>query len=437
MTTYTKKALAESVTNRAAHVFVFNRDKCHGCEHGLSFHRYHCAEDGYYFETIDQFAALPIDDTCAFDVYTAEVPEHWFEVDTFAPVDLDGCERIFLVPVKGTIEEMISRGYRRTGVVINDLVLRQLPTAVRRWAKTTGYLSKKNRVKMAEGTGYSADLYEQERAAEEKAQGRASRTAAAAMKCYDNAKQQAAELAAQKKAEERAQQAAQKAVEKHEKEMNSRVDRGTYYDAVRWGIKIGENIGEVTAQYADENGVKCREDYDRYTRSCKWTMTRRSFMLNIRKGYRVRNVAGVLTFYRGKFNRMGMACEWVEQGRAIADLRTVKGYLVRGEHIEAKSLAEAKKINAEKRARQALDIINQRARTAEKRDALANYMFTFEDSLAAGNCRPGTHSFKSRVEAAVGHEVETISLSDLEKYGKQFGLKCYTDRVINYVIAHM
>lgn len=437
MTTYTKKALSESVTNRAAHVFVFNRDQCRECEYGISFRSYYNVNAGYHFDSFDQFAALPIADTCTFSVYTAENQDSWFEVDPSAPVDLKYNERIFLVPVAGTIEDMIIRGYRRAGVVINDLVLRQLPTAVRRWVKATGYLAKKNRVKMAEGAGYSADLYEQERADEEKAQGRAKRTAAAAMKAYEVAKQKAAVESAQKKAEERAQKAAQKAAEKHEKEMNSRVDRGTYYDAVRWGIKIGENIGEVTAQYADENGVKCRENYDRYTRSCQWTMTRRSFILDIRKGYRVRNVAGVLTFYRGRFSRQGMACEWVEQGRAIADLRTVKGYIVRGEHIEAKSLAEAKKINAEKRARQALNIINHRAKTAEKRAALANYMFTFEDSLAAGNCRPGTQSFKSRVEAAVGHEVESLSLADLDKYGKQFGLKCYTDRVINYVIAHI
>lgn len=437
MTTYTKKALSESVTNRAARVFVFNRDQCRECEYGISFHSYYSVNAGYHFDSFDQFAAMPIADTCAFDVYTAENHESLFEVDPAAPVDLENNERIFLVPVAGTIEDMISRGYRRTGVVINDIVLRQLPTAVRRWVKTTGYLSKKNRVKIAEGTGYSADLYEQERADKEKAQDRAKRTAAAAMKAYETAQKVAAMVAAQQKAEERAQKAAQKAAEKHEKEMNSRVDRGTYYDAIRWGIKIGENIGEVTAQYADENGVKCREDYDRYARSCRWIMVCRSFTLNMRKGYRVCNVAGVLTFYRGKFNRQGMACEWVEQGRAIADLRTVKGYLVRGEHIEAKSLAEAKKINSEKRARQALEIINHRAKTAEKKAALADYMFTVEDSLAAGNCRPGTQSFKSRVEAAVGHEVETISLADLDRYGKQFGLKCYTDRVINYVIAHM
>ena len=59
---------------------------------------------------------------------------------------------------------------------------------------------------------------------------------------------------------------------------------------------------------------------------------------------------------------------------------------------------------------------------AEKRlfEKLANYMFTFDDSLNAGNCRPGTQNFKNLVEREVGHEVNEISLADLRKYGKKF-----------------
>lgn len=434
MTVYTKKALSELVINRAARVFVFNQDQRRGSQYGITFGHFGC--EGYTFDTFDQFAALPIAGTCTFEVYTAENPERWFELDPTTPADLSA-DRIFLVPIVGTLESMISRGYRQSGVVINDIVLRQLPSAVRRWVKESGYLTKKNRVKMAMGCRCGADLYEQERADEQKALARAKRTATAAMKAYKAAKQKAAEAAAKKKAEEHAQKAAQRASEKHEKEMDSRVDGGTYAGVLRCTIREGEHLGKVTALYAAENGVTCREDYDRYSRSCRWNKVRRSFALNIRKGYRVRDVAGVLTFYRGKFNRQGMTCEWVEQGNAIADLRTVKGFLVRGEHIQAKSLAEAKKINAEKRARQTLDILNKRAKTAEKKAALAGYMFTFADSLAAGNCRPGTQSFKSRVEAIEGHEVDSISLADLDKYGKLFKLQCYTDRVINYVIAHM
>lgn len=111
---------------------------------------------------------------------------------------------------------------------------------------------------------------------------------------------------------------------------------------------------------------------------------------------------------------------------------------MRGEHIEAKTLKEAKRINAEKRKQQAIDLLFARARkaAAEKRltEKLANYMFTFDDSLNAGNCRPGTQNFKNLVEREVGHEVNDISLADLRKYGKKFNLSYYTDRVITYVM---
>ena len=170
-------------------------------------------------------------------------------------------------------------------------------------------------------------------------------------------------------------------------------------------------------------------------------MIRRGFHLRIKKGYSIRLVGGLITFYRGEFKRDGMACEWVEQGRALADIDTKRGYLVRGEHIEAKTLKDAKLINAEKRKQQALDLLNARAKRAQKAaekkqrmEELVKYMFTFEDSLNAGNCRPGTQNFKNLVEREVGHEVNEISLSDLRKYGKMFDLSYYTDRVINYVM---
>ena len=114
---------------------------------------------------------------------------------------------------------------------------------------------------------------------------------------------------------------------------------------------------------------------------------------------------------------------------------------MRGEHIEAKTLKEAKRINAEKRKQQAIAMLKARAKRAKKSaeeqrrlEEIANYMFTFDDSLNAGNCRPGTQNFKNMVEREVGHEVNYISLADLRKYGKKFNLSYYTERVITYVM---
>ena len=163
-------------------------------------------------------------------------------------------------------------------------------------------------------------------------------------------------------------------------------------------------------------------------------MVRRSFTLYLKKGYSIYEVGGLITFVRGEIKRQGVACEWVEQGKAITDIKTVKGFLVRGEHIVAKSLKEAQRISAEKRSKQALSLLNARSKDQLVYQKLGNHMFTFEESLASGNCRPGTQNFKNLYEAAIGHEATEISLADLRKYGKQFGLEAYTERVIRYVM---
>ena len=216
-----------------------------------------------------------------------------------------------------------------------------------------------------------------------------------------------------------------------------------FKDLIDLNINTGKNVTYRTCSLGNENSLTCEEkkDYDGYGRSFQFPMINRGFHLTIKKGYSIRIVGGLITFYRGEYNRQGMACEWVEQGRAIADIVTKKGYLVRGEHIEAKTLKEAKRINAEKRKQQAIAILKARAKRAKKAadeqrrlEELPNSMFTFYDSLIAGNCRPGTQNFKNMLEMEVGHEVNEISLTDLRKYGKKFNLSYYTERVITYVM---
>ena len=249
----------------------------------------------------------------------------------------------------------------------------------------------------------------------------------------------------EQKAREKAEEKARKVYEAEQKRVCLCIDG---YDSVRGfimsNLRTGEHTGAFSGHIANKNSIVCDEerDFDGYSRSCTFPMIRRFFTLNIKKGFRVCNVGGLITFYCGEFKRDGIACEWVEQGRAIADIDTKKGYLVRGEHIEAETLKEAKRINAEKRKQQALALLNVRAKRAKKAaekkkrlEELAEYMITFEDSLNAGNCRPGTQNFKNLVEKEVGHEVNTLSLADLRKYGRMFNLTYYTDRVINYIIS--
>ena len=211
------------------------------------------------------------------------------------------------------------------------------------------------------------------------------------------------------------------------------------YDLLNSTIKIGSNVDSVKAEWSKENGVICSEGtyWKKYTSRESWPVTTRNFILTIRKGWHAKSIAGVLTFVKGdKIEREGMACEWIEQGKSIASIRTVKGFLVRGEHIEAKTLREAQAINAEHRAKQLASLIASRKRDEKKRVKEASLMITFEDSLASGNCRPGTQSFKDKYEREIGHEATYITASDLRKYAKKFGVSYYAERVINHMMNH-
>lgn len=213
-------------------------------------------------------------------------------------------------------------------------------------------------------------------------------------------------------------------------------------------LRTGDNTDEFRAKYATTNGIVCHEeeDWNGYSRRYQLPKITRSFYLHIRRGWHLFKVGGLLTFIKGeKIKREGMACEWIEQGRRIADIRTVTGYLVRGEHIEAGSLKEAQAINAEHRAKQLTRIRAARKRQERRNDLVerrkeqmtnGTLRITFRDSLNAGNCRPGTSEFKRRYEAAIGHEAKDISIADLRKYGKQFGVEYYAEKAIQYVLNH-
>jgi len=204
-------------------------------------------------------------------------------------------------------------------------------------------------------------------------------------------------------------------------------------------LRRGSNSYIKLAHYSKENGISVSEYYSKYSGRCHYTKTDRHFTFTIRKGWHLFRIGGLLTFIKGaKIDREGMACEWIEQGREISDIRTVKGFLVRGEHIEAKTLKEAKAISAEHRAMQLARLLNQRKKNERRAEQKANgtLRITFQDSLNAGNCRPGTSEFKHKYEEAIGHRANDISIADLRKYGKLFGVEYYAEKAIEYALNH-
>ena len=224
-------------------------------------------------------------------------------------------------------------------------------------------------------------------------------------------------------------------------------------------IRLGENLLDCIDwkySYGKKNQVICEEekDWKGYGKSFGFPMLVRSFEVCVKKGYTIHLVGGIVTYIKGnRIDRSGMPCEWVRQGRAIADLRTVKGYLVRGQHIEASSLAEAQKISEENRRKALPSLLAARLemkarierrkaemqKCAEEERMMVDMVtreITFEDSLNSGNCFPGTDSFKKRLEEEIGHPVDSINAQDLLSYATKYGLKSYALRTIKYVIGN-
>lgn len=402
------------------------------------------------------FFRLPLADGYKMDVYSEHdtyFGSHF--VKEAAPVDFNADTFFIIAPnLLADIEKAYKRKNDYKHCCINNYVISSVSVACATWMRLTDYLKGKNEVELLDGTITIGECEKDEikRAVKvhkyigfaEKAfkkylekNGIANENEYLDMLARQAAEKKEEEKAAKKAAKARAKELAY--INKHICfRMGKEVKSGAA-NIIYSFLYVGANTGTISAHVAKENGVECYEfkDYDGYSKRCGYTMIRRSFTLNLKKGYNIHIVGGLITFVRGEIKRQGMACEWVEQGKAIADIKTVKGFLVRGEHIVAKSLKEAQRINAEKRNKQALSLLNARNENKLSYQKLIGHMFTFEESLASGNCRPGTQNFKNRYEAAIGHEATEISLADLRKYGKKFGLEEYTERVIRYVMNRL
>lgn len=416
----------------------------------VSIHRFG-KDEQYRYGDASYFFDLPLADGYKMDVYTEHETSFGSNfVKEDAPVDFNADTFFIIAPdFLADIEKAYKRKNDYKHCCINNYVISSVSVACSTWIRLTDYLKGKNEVEFLNGT-IRVGACEQDEA---KLTAKVRKYIGFAEKAFKKYLEKnglaneneyldmLARKEAEKKEEEKAAKKAEKARAKELAYINTQIcicdNLGPVdFDMVISLLNTGKNIGTLDAHISDKNGVEFSEsyDYDGYSKRCQFTMVRRSFTLNLKKGYSIYEVGGLITFVRGEIKRQGVACEWVEQGKAITDIKTVKGFLVRGEHIVAKSLKEAQRINAEKRSKQALSLLNARSKNQLVYQKLGNHMFTFEESLASGNCRPGTQNFKNRYEAAIGHEATEISLADLRKYGKKFGLEEYTERVIRYVM---
>lgn len=207
------------------------------------------------------------------------------------------------------------------------------------------------------------------------------------------------------------------------------------------GIRLGSNLtlSEVSIGKENKFVIHERTEWVKYTNSKSFPHTNRELSITIKKGWFIKTIGGVVTFLPPKQDRNGVSCDYVCQGRSIADVELVHGFLVKGEHIsvaEAKTLAIAKKINADHRADALAALIAKRKRMAKEKAKLTDVMVTFDMSLKSGNCKPGTQSFVNKIEEELGHEVTELSADKVLMYGRKYEVEYYARRAINYAIAH-
>lgn len=408
----------------------------------------------YRYGDASFFFNLPLADSYKMDVYTefgSSFASNFVKED--APVNFNADTFFINAPsFFADIEKAYKRKNDYKHCCINNYVISSVSVACATWMRLTDYLKGKNEVEFLDGS-IRIGACEQDEA---KLTAKVRKYIGFAEKAFKKYLEKnglsseneyldmLARKAAEKKEAEKAEKKAEKARAKELAYINDHIfiqnkRNSEAYKQVINRLNTGFHLDELSAYIGRENGINCYEsrDFDGYSKSCRFPMIRRSFSLYLKKGYNIHIIGGLITFVRGEIKRQGVACEWIEQGKAIDDIETVKGFLVRGEHIVAKSLKEAQRINAEKRNKQALSLLNARSKDQLVYQKLGNHMFTFEESLASGNCRPGTQGFKNRYEAAIGHEATEISLADLRKYGKKFGLEEYTERVIRYVMNRL
>ena len=218
-------------------------------------------------------------------------------------------------------------------------------------------------------------------------------------------------------------------VKKHKEADRAEILKGDEYMR---GLRTGTNALRAEAFYSNVNFIKVDYETDSYCRSCSFTKYMYYAKVNIKRGYTMHLIGGLYTIIKGdRIKRDGMKATWCVQGRSFTETLMVDGYLVKGEHITAKSLEEAKRINKANRAKALVSLLRQRRLNALRDMKLSKIDVTISDSINGGNCQFGTDKFRHNVEELLGHEVTHMSADKLMRYAKVFDVERYALRAVN------
>lgn len=143
--------------------------------------------------------------------------------------------------------------------------------------------------------------------------------------------------------------------------------------------------------------------YREWSSNGKWSGNSASFRVGIsRKAIHYFPeiwVGGLLVLDAEKIGTREFKLTWVEQGRGF-ELKTVNGFLIRGHHVETKSVDSARRIAAKRRSEAAKKLLMNRFKFDDK--VLSKIWVGRSDSLTGGNCPAGTDAFISKTGQNIG-----------------------------------
>jgi hypothetical protein len=148
----------------------------------------------------------------------------------------------------------------------------------------------------------------------------------------------------------------------------------------------------------------------------KWSGNNLSVRLGITRrtilSMGARNViqGGLITLDAEQIGVREYRATWAEQHGKLG-LKMVQGWIVRGYHSTARTLEQARKQAAKARAEQAAQAIIVRSKRRSEEStirAAANVFVSVQDSLAAGNCLPGTDAVARVVRRELGGDVGAV-----------------------------
>ena len=126
---------------------------------------------------------------------------------------------------------------------------------------------------------------------------------------------------------------------------------------------------------------------------------------------------------------------WIEQSTGVA-LKTIDGYLIRGYHVRASGIEQARKKAYAARSQGLAATLRARVDAQVKRAKLASYKSVYiavEDSTRAGNCTPMTETFARQMWDKLGASGPCAVRADVVLATRD---DVYTRRALGAALAH-